>query len=56
MAAGLVEALLDTVSQATGGGNFTEEIKEMKKMESEIGFHFLTFDMCEFDMRTLCWI
>ncbi len=28
--AGLVEALLDTVSQATGGANFVDEIKETR--------------------------
>ena len=42
--AGLVEASLDTVNQATGGGNFVEEIKEMKRIGCEIGSHFLTFD------------
>ena len=42
--AGLVEASLDTVNQATGGGNFVEEIKEMKRIGCEIGSHLLTFD------------
>lgn len=29
-AAGLVESLLDTLSQATGGENFVDEIKELR--------------------------
>ena len=37
---GLVEALLDTLSQATGGANFVDEIKEMRQLNPESAFMF----------------
>ena len=36
--AGLVEALLDTLSQATGGDNFVDEIKELRYLYAKSAF------------------